>query len=151
MKKKSSEIVDSEIHDSVEIVEPVNLYGVTIGEGSFVGPFVEIQVGAKIGRYTRISSHTFICSGVEIGDQVFIAHGVMFTNDLFGSGHYTEWKMFKTRIEDNVRIGSNATILPVNIGRGAIIGAGAVVTKDVEPNSVVVGNPARVLSKNDKV
>lgn len=151
MKITSVGIIESQIHDSVEIVEPVNLYGVSIGEGSFIGPFVEIQEGVKIGRFSRISSHTFICSGVEIGDEVFIAHGVMFTNDLFKTEHYTEWEMCKTRIGDNVRIGSNATILPVNIGRGAIIGAGAVVTKDVEPNSIVVGNPARVLSEDDKI
>ena len=149
MKKKSSEIVDSEIHDSVEIVEPVNLYGVTIGEGSFVGPFVEIQVGAKIGRYTRISGHTFICSGVEIGDQVFIAHGVMFTNDLFQSGtpstDQAEW--LPTLVENNVSIGSGSTILPVKIVTGCVIGAGSVVTKDLSIKGIYAGNPAKLIRK----
>ena len=151
MKTKKSKIIDSDIHSSVQIVEPVNIYGVKIGQDSFVGPFVEIQRDVIIGRNTRISSHTFVCSGVNIGDEVFIAHGVMFTNDLFKSDHYKTWELFTTEVGNNVRIGSNATILPVRIGEGAIIGAGAVVTKDVEPYAVVVGNPARAIKKNDKV
>jgi len=151
MKTKKSKIIDSDIHSSVQIVEPVNIYGVKIGQDSFVGPFVEIQRDVIIGRNTRISSHTFVCSGVNIGDEVFIAHGVMFTNDLFKSDHYKTWELFTTEVGNNVRIGSNATILPVRIGEGAIIGAGAVVTKDVEPYAVVVGNPAKAIKKNDKV
>lgn len=151
MKTRKSKIIDSDIHSSVQIVEPVNIYGVKIGQDSFVGPFVEIQRDVIIGRNTRISSHTFVCSGVNIGDEVFIAHGVMFTNDLFKSDHYKTWELFTTEVGNNVRIGSNATILPVRIGEGAIIGAGAVVTKDVEPYAVVVGNPAKAIKKNDKV
>jgi len=151
MKTKKSKIIDSDIHSSVQIVEPVNIYGVKIGQDSFVGPFVEIQRDVIIGRNTRISSHTFVCSGVNIGDEVFIAHGVMFTNDLFKSDHYKTWELFTTEVGNNVRIGSNATILPVRIGEGAIIGAGAVVTKDVEPYAVVVGNPAKAIKKNDKI
>lgn len=149
MKINKSKIIDSDIHSSVQIVEPVNIYGVKIGQDSFVGPFVEIQRDVTIGRNTRISSHTFVCSGVTIGDEVFIAHGVMFTNDLFKSDHYKTWELYSTEVGNNVRIGSNATILPVRIGEGAIIGAGAVVTKDVEPYTVVVGNPAKPLKKND--
>ena len=94
-----------------------------------------------------ISSHCFLCSGVNIGKEVFIAHGVMFTNDLFKSNHYKSWDLCETYIEDNVRIGSGAVILPVRIGKGSIIGAGAVVTKDVEPGSIMVGNPARKINK----
>ena len=151
MKTRKSKIIDSDIQSSVQIVEPVNIYGVKIGQDSFVGPFVEIQRDVIIGRNTRISSHTFVCSGVNIGDEVFIAHGVMFTNDLFKSDHYKTWELFTTEVGNNVRIGSNATILPVRIGEGAIIGAGAVVTKDVEPYAVVDGNPAKAIKKNDKV
>jgi len=145
MKTYQSEISGSKIHKSVVIGQPSNIYGVTIAENSFVGPFVEIQKGVVIGKNTRISSHTFICEGVTIGDNNFIAHGVMFTNDLFGSKEYTSWKLFKTKIGNNVRIGSNATILPVDIGDHSIIGAGAVVTKDVPPKAIVVGNPARII------
>lgn len=132
------------IHDSVKIANEnlTNMYGCEIGEECFIGPFVEIQKGVKIGKGTRISSHTFICEGVEIGENCFIAHGVMFTND-----KYTEdrenWVLRKTIIGNNVRIGSNATILPVTIGDGAIIGAGSVVTRDVMPGEIVYGNPAK--------
>lgn len=142
---------DCDIHDSVTIVNPVNLYGIKVEENSFIGPFVEIQKGVSIGHTTRISSHTFICEGVKIGNNNFIAHGVMFVNDLFGSKYYQEWKMFKTIIGDNVRIGSNATILPVKVGNYAIIGAGAVVTKDIPDRAVVVGNPAKILRYRDDV
>ena len=145
MKTYKSEISNSKIHKSVVIGMPSNIYGVTIDENSFVGPFVEIQKGVKIGKNTRISIHTFICEGVSIGDNNFIAHGVMFTNDLFGSKEYTKWKLYETKVGNNVRIGSNATILPVKIGDHCIIGAGAVVTKDVPAKAIVVGNPARIL------
>ena len=110
---------------------------------SFIGPFVEIQKDVVIGTNTRISSHSFICSNVEIGSDCFIAHGVMFINDKFDAP-LEDWVSKKTIIGNNVRVGSNATILPVNIGDGAIIGAGAVVTKDIPINAIVYGNPAKI-------
>lgn len=123
----------------------VNLYGCVLGDGVFVGPFVEIQKDVVVGKNSRISSHAFICEGVTIGDNVFVAHGVMFINDLFDATNNKDWIRRNTFIEDNVRIGSNATILPVRIGKNSIIGAGAVVTKHVPEGAVVVGNPGRVL------
>ena len=138
-------INNCEIGESVKIIEPVNLYGCEIGEGSFIGPFVEIQSNATVGKNTRISSHSFICEGVVVGDDVFVAHGVMFINDKFDSDTIENWTMRETIIEDGVRIGSNATILPVRVGKNSIIGAGSVVTKDVPPNSIVCGNPAHVV------
>jgi acetyltransferase-like isoleucine patch superfamily enzyme len=135
-------IKDCNIHPSVKISPWVNLYECEIGDGSFIGPFVEIQKGVVIGKNTRISSHTFICEGVTIGDDCFVAHGCMFVNDKF-TEHREDWLLRNTKVGNNVRIGSNATILPVTIGDGAIIGAGAVVTKDVPPNTTVVGVPAK--------
>ncbi len=132
---------------NVKVIEPVNLYGCDIGDDVFIGPFVEIQSDVKIENKTRISSHSFICSGVTIGKNVFVAHGVMFVNDKFDSDTIQDWKMKTTLVGDNVRIGSNATIMPVTIGDNSIIGAGAVVTKDVPENSVVVGNPAKIIKK----
>lgn len=129
----------------------VNLYGCTIGDGVFVGPFVEIQKNVVIGKNSRVSSHSLICEGVEVGEDVFIGHGVMFINDLFDSPDINSWSMKKTAVEDRVRIGSNATILPVKIGKNSIIGAGAVVTHDVPKNSVVAGNPARILEIDEKI
>lgn len=120
-----------------------NLYECKLGDEVFIGPFVEIQKNASIGNKTRISSHSFICEGVEIGENCFIAHGVMFTNDKF-TENKEEWILRKTKIGNNVRIGSNATILPVNIGDNSIIGAGSVVTKDIPANSTVYGNPAKI-------
>ena len=125
-----------------KIIQPVNLYGCNIGDNSFIGPFVEIQERSIIGNNTRISSHSFICSGVIIGNNCFIGHGVMFTNDKF-TENKDEWIERETIIGNNVRIGSNATILPVKIGNNVIIGAGAVVTKDIPDNSIVKGNPAK--------
>jgi acetyltransferase-like isoleucine patch superfamily enzyme len=127
---------------NVVISHYTNLYNCSLDDNVFIGPFVEIQSNVKIGRNTRISSHSFICSNTVIGDNVFIAHGVMFTNDKF-TENISEWVERKTIIGNNVRIGSNVTLLPVTIGDGTIIGAGSVVTKDIPANSVICGNPAR--------
>lgn len=126
----------------------VNLYGCTIGEACFIGPFVEIQKGVVIGKNTKVQSHSFICELVSIGDNCFIGHGVMFINDLFSDGKpaggdKAKWK--STTIGNNVSIGSNATILPVSICDGAVIGAGAVVTKNIYLPGIYAGNPARLI------
>lgn len=132
----------------------VNLYGCEIGDGTKIGTFVEIQRGAKIGRNCKVSSHTFICEGVTIEDGCFIGHGVMFTNDPLPRAVNSDgslqtdmdWTMVPTNVRSGVSIGSNATIIcGVEIGEGAVVGAGAVVTKNVEPRTVVVGVPARKL------
>lgn len=128
--------------NNVTISHFTNLYDCELSDNVFIGPFVEIQSNVKIGKDSRISSHSFICSGVEIGERVFVAHGVMFTNDKFTESRDT-WIERKTIIGNDVRIGSNATILPVTIGNNVIIGAGAVVTKDVPDNSIIKGNPAK--------
>jgi UDP-2-acetamido-3-amino-2,3-dideoxy-glucuronate N-acetyltransferase len=146
------------LEEGVVIHHPdlVNLYGCTIGAGSRIGTFVEIQRNAVIGKNCKISSHTFICEGVTIEDGAFIGHGVMFTNDrhpravnLDGSLQTdADWTLEPTRVGAGASIGSNATILcNVNIGKGALVGAGAVVTKDVPDYTVVAGVPARVVSK----
>ena len=127
---------------SVKIMPYTNLYGCKLGANVFVGPFVEIQNDVVVGKSTRISSHTFICSGVSIGSNCFIGHGVMFINDKFTESR-KKWIARQTVIGNNVRIGSNATILPVTIGNNAIIGAGSVVTNDVPEGIAVKGNPAR--------
>tara|TARA_Y100000310_G_scaffold208973_1_gene209572 strand:+ start:475 stop:915 length:441 start_codon:yes stop_codon:yes gene_type:complete len=128
----------------VKIFEPSNLYGCELKDYVLVGPFVEIQKDVLIGKNSKISSHSFVCSNVHIGEDCFIGHGVMFTNDLFSdSKNMNEWIMRKTRIGDNVRIGSNATILPVEIGDNCIIGAGSVVTKSVPADTTVRGIPAK--------
>ena len=127
---------------NVEISPYTNIYGCSLADNVFIGPFVEIQNNVNIGTRTRISSHSFICSSVNIGSDCFIAHGVMFTNDKF-TEKKENWIERKTCIGNNVRIGSNSTILPVTIGDNVIIGAGAVVTKDVPANTVIKGNPAK--------
>ena len=132
--------------EGVTVVQPVNLYGCEIGANSFIGPFVEIQNHVKVGRRTRIQSHTFICEFVEIGDECFIGHGVMFINDLFANGGPARgdkslW--VQTKVGSQVSIGSNATILPLEICDNVIIGAGAVVTKDITQSGIYAGNPAR--------
>jgi acetyltransferase-like isoleucine patch superfamily enzyme len=134
--------------ENVKVVEPVNLYGCTIGDNSFIGPFTEIQKDVIIGSACRVQSHTFICELVTIGNNCFIGHGVMFINDVFqnggpAQGDKSQWK--KTTIGNHVSIGSNATILPVSICDGAVIGAGAVVTKNITEPGVYAGNPARKL------
>ena len=122
----------------------VNLYGCKIGDDCFIGPFVEIQKNAFVGNGTRISSHSFVCEGVTIGENCFIGHGVMFTNDKYTENR-NSWLLKVTEIGNNVRIGSNSTILPVKIGNNAVIGAGSVLTKDIADNVTVAGNPARIL------
>lgn len=135
---------------NVVIMQPSNLYECRLGDDCFVGPFVEIQKGVVIGNNCRIQSHSFICELVSIGDDCFIGHGVMFINDTFSdgkpaAGDQNKWK--KTNIGNNVSIGSNATILPVNICDGVVIGAGAVVTKDIKKKGSYAGNPAKLLKK----
>jgi acetyltransferase-like isoleucine patch superfamily enzyme len=144
------------VGEGVKIYKFVNLYGCEIGEGSKIGTFVEIQRGAKIGKNCKISSHTFICEGVQIGDGVFVGHNVSFINDMFpravnadGSLQTdADWQIVETVVEDQASIGTGATILGgIKIGKNAIVGAGSVVTKDVLPDSIVVGNPARLIRR----
>ena len=134
----------------VVVYRPVNLYGCEIGDDVFIGPFVEIQRGAKIGRGCRIQSHCLICELVSIGADCFVSHGVMFVNDTFAKGGPARgdrrfWK--STRLGDHVSIGTGATILPVTICGNVVIGAGAVVTKAIDVPGVYVGSPARLLRK----
>jgi acetyltransferase-like isoleucine patch superfamily enzyme len=145
---------DVRVGEGVKIFKFVNAYGCEIGDGSKIGSFVEIQKGVRIGKRCKISSHTFICEGVEIADGVFVGHNVSFVNDLFpravnedGSPQTEkDWQLVRTVVEENASIGTGATILGgICIGTGAMIGAGAVITKDVPPFAVVVGNPARII------
>jgi acetyltransferase-like isoleucine patch superfamily enzyme len=147
-------INDVEFGDDVVVYPFTNLYGCTIGDGSRIGTFVEIQRGARIGARCKIQSHTFVCDGVEIGDEVFVGHGVMFVNDkrpkatAEGGELQTEedWELLRTVVERRASLGSAAVILGgVRIGEGALVGAGAVVTRDVAPGEVVAGVPARAL------
>ena len=149
---KDSGIVDANISSNVTIIKPCNIYGCTIKEDAFIGPFVEIQKGVKIGKRTKIQSHSFICELVSIGDDCFIGHGVMFINDLFSTGHpargdKSQWK--RTFIDNNVSIGSNATILPISICEKVVIGAGSVVTKDITSPGIYAGNPAKLIRSID--
>ncbi len=146
MRKLSIGIKDVIFGKDVTIVEPVNMYGCTIGDDVFIGPFVEIQKNVTIGAKSRVQSHSFICEFVSIGERCFIGHGVMFINDLFKEGAPAHGKpelWAATRIGNNVSIGSNATLLPVSICDNTVIGAGAVVTKDITEPGIYVGNPAR--------
>ena len=141
-------IADVEFGLGVTVVRPVNLYGCSIGDACFIGPFVEIQRGVKVGRGSRIQSHAFLCELVEVGENCFVGHGVMFINDTFATGGPARgrrdlWR--RTTIGDRVSIGSNATILPVRVCQDVVIGAGAVVTKDIDVAGVYVGNPARLI------
>jgi UDP-2-acetamido-3-amino-2,3-dideoxy-glucuronate N-acetyltransferase len=147
---------DVKVGEGVKIYDFVNLYGCSIGDNSKIGTFVEVQKNASIGKNCKISSHTFICEGVTIEDDVFIGHGVMFINDRHpratseSGGLQTEadWVVHPTRIKRGASIGSGAVIMcDVTIGENALIGAGAVVTKDVPDKAIVVGNPARVMPK----
>jgi acetyltransferase-like isoleucine patch superfamily enzyme len=145
---------DVTLGQDVKLAKFVNLYGCEIGDNTKIGAFVEVQKNAKIGRNCKISSHTFVCEGVTIEDNVFIGHGVMFINDMYpratasDGGLQTEkdWKVETTLIRRGASIGSGATILAkVTVGENAIVGAGSVVTRNVPANSIVAGNPARVL------
>lgn len=143
-------VKDIDFGKGVKIVQPCNLYGCKIGSHSFVGPFVEIQKGAKIGKHCKIQSHSFICDMATIGDHCFVGHGVMFVNDDFKSGgpaggDRSLWKPIE--IGNQVSIGSNSTILPVKICDGCVIGAGSVVTKNLTAKGVYAGNPAMLIRK----
>ncbi len=149
-------LVNVRVGKNVRFFNFVNAYGCEIGDGTKVGAFVEIQKNARIGRNCKISSHTFICEGVEIADEVFVGHNVSFINDKHpaavtaGGALQTEadWKVVPTKVERRASIGTSATILcGVTIGAGAVIGAGSVVTRDVPPGAVVAGNPARPLRR----
>ena len=144
--------------DDVVVHDPtlVNIYGCTIGSATRIGPFVEVQKNARIGRRCKVSSHCFICEGVEIEDEVFIGHGVMFTNDPYPRATNADgalkgdadWSVVRTVVRHGASIGSNATILAgLVIGRGALVGAGAVVTADVPDHAIVAGVPARIVGQ----
>ncbi|HVF40036.1 MAG TPA: acyltransferase [Gemmatimonadaceae bacterium] len=143
-------IRDVRFGGDVAVVEPVNLYDCDIGDHSFVGPFVEIQKGAVIGKHCRIQSHAVICELVTIGDHCFISHGAMFINDRFATGgpaggDVGKWK--STILGNHISIGTNATILPVRICDHVVIGAGSVVTKDIAQPGIYAGNPARLIRR----
>jgi len=143
-------IVNVQFGNDVTVVQPVNLYGCTIGDDVFIGPFVEIQKDVTIGSRTRIQSHAFICELATVGENCFIGHGVMFINDAFSTGGPARgrkelWR--PTIIGDRVSIGSNATLLPVRICNDVVIGAGAVVTRDITQPGIYAGNPARFMRR----
>ena len=142
-------LIDVKFGANVTVIEPTNLYGCDIGDNTFIGPFVEIQKAATIGRRCRIQSHAFICELVTIGDDCFISHGAMFINDLFVTGGPAGkpelWR--PTELGNRVSVGTNATILPVTICDQVVIGAGSVVSKDITVPGVYAGNPARLLRR----
>ena len=146
--RRSISIRDVTCGDGVVIIEPSNLYGCTLEDDVFVGPFVEIQAGVRVGRGTRVQSHSFICEGVTIGADCFVSHGVCFINDTFAHGGPARrdrslWR--QTTVGERVSIGSNATILPVNICSNGVIGAGSVVTKPIDTPGIYAGNPAKLV------
>ena len=146
----SSGILDAHFGKNVRIMQPVNLYGCTIGDDTFVGPFVEIQRNVVIGKRCKIQSHAFVCELVTIGDDCVISHGAMFINDPFANGgpaHGVRDLWRPTRLGNHVSVGTNATILPVSICDHVVVGAGAVVTKDVTEPGIYAGNPARLLRR----
>ena len=146
LKKIKSKITNLKHGKKCTIIEPVNIYGSKFEDNVFVGPFVEIQKNTRIGKNTRVQSHSFICEKVEIGKNCFIGHGVMFINDRFRNGkraYGDKNKIEKTEIGNNVLIGSNSTILPVKICDNVVIGAGSVVVKDINVSGTYVGNPAK--------
>ena len=141
-------IVNVAFGERVKVVQPANVYGCSIGDDCFIGPFVEIQKDVRIGHRCKVQSHAFICELVDIGNDCFIGHGVMFVNDLFQTGGPARgdkslWKA--TRIGNRVSLGSNATILPVSICDDVVIGAGSVVTKNISQPGIYAGNPAKLL------
>ena len=149
---------DVKLGENVRIYDFVNLYGCSIGDETKIGTFVEIQKGATIGKNCKISSHSFICEGVTIEDEVFIGHGVMFINDKYPRAANTsgalqteeDWEVVPTRVKAGASIGSNATILcGITIGEGTVIGAGSVVTNNMPDNVIAAGNPAKVIRKVD--
>lgn len=149
---------DVKLGQNVELFGFVNLYGCEIGAETKIGCFVEIQKGVKVGERCKISGHTFICEGVTVEDEVFIGHGVMFTNDIWpravnsdgNSKNAGDWQLNRTLVKKGASIGSGTTLLPgIVIGENAMVGAGSVVTKDVLPNQTVAGNPARVISPSN--
>lgn len=150
---------DVKLGENVQIYDFVNLYGCQIGDNSKIGTFVEIQKGSKVGKNCKISSHTFICEGVVIEDNVFVGHNVTFINDPYPRATTDDgklqteddWLCVPTHVKEGASIGSSATIMcGITIGKNAIVGAGCVVTKDVPDNTIVVGNPARILKKTDE-
>ena len=149
LKKIKSKIINLKHGKNCTIIEPVNIYGSKFGKNIFVGPFVEIQKNTKIGDNTRIQSHSFICEKVDIGKNCFIGHGVMFTNDNLKKGKISRnpSTFKKTKIGDRVVIGSNVTLLPVSIVPGTVIGAGSIVTKNINKKGIYAGNPAKFLRK----
>jgi acetyltransferase-like isoleucine patch superfamily enzyme len=153
LKKVAPDVV---LGNNVQLNDFINLYGCEIGDGTKIGPFVEVQKNASIGKNCKISSHTFICEGVSIEDEVFIGHGVMFINDKYpkataeSGALQTEedWEVIPTVVKQKASIGSNATILcGVTVGKGSIVGAGSVVTGDVPEGVIVAGNPAKIINK----
>lgn len=148
--KKDIGVIDVRFGENVTVVQPANLYGCEIGDNSFIGPFVEIQKGVIIGKNCKIQSHAFVCELVSIGDNCFISHGAKFVNDTFSMGgpamgDQSLWK--PTKVGNNVSVGTNATIMPVSIVDHVVIGAGAVVTRDITKPGIYAGNPARLIKE----